>query len=92
MHLRIEVSMEIHREIFQKHGLFSSIGNKNFLSWVGARLKPLCVNENQYFYQENDPINGFYFMTKGCATFMVPWHNNAMYAVIDPEKSLVSQK
>lgn len=46
LHLKLEVSMEIHRDIFSKHSLFSTIGNKNFLSWVGSRLKPLCVNEN----------------------------------------------
>ena len=87
-HLRMEVFKEIHRDIFYKHDLFIMLGNKNFLAWIGQRIKPTFVNENQYIYQEGDQIDGFYFMTKGAAAFKIPWSNNVMYAIIDPEKSL----
>ena len=39
MHLRLEVSEEIHKENFLRFDLFKSIGNKNFLAWVSARMK-----------------------------------------------------
>ena len=42
VHLKLEVSEEIHRKNFQKFTLFNRLGNgnKHFISWVGARLKP----------------------------------------------------
>ena len=40
VHLKLEVSEEIHRKNFQKFTLFSKLGNKHFIAWIGARLKP----------------------------------------------------
>jgi len=39
MHLRLEISEEIHKENFKKFDLFKNLGNKNFLAWVSSRLK-----------------------------------------------------
>ena len=39
LHLKLEVSEEIHKESFKRFNLFKKIGNKNFLAWVSARLK-----------------------------------------------------
>jgi len=39
MHLRLEVSEEIHRENFMRFDLFKSIGNKSFLAWVSSKMK-----------------------------------------------------
>ena len=50
MHLRLEVSEEIHRDNFKRFDLFKAIGNKNFLAWVSARLKQQLVLESTYFY------------------------------------------
>ena len=40
VHLKLEVSEEIHRKNFAKYQLFAKLGNKHFIAWVGARLKP----------------------------------------------------
>ena len=40
VHLKLEVSEEIHRKNFAKFQLFTKLGNKHFIAWVGARLKP----------------------------------------------------
>ena len=39
MHLRLEVSEEIHRDNFMRFDLFKRIGNKSFLAWVSSRMK-----------------------------------------------------
>ena len=39
MHLRLEVSEEIHKENFKKFDLFMKLGNNKFLAWVSSRLK-----------------------------------------------------
>ena len=40
MHLRLEVSEEIHKESFEKFEIFKKIDlNGNFIAWISARLK-----------------------------------------------------
>jgi len=71
--------------------LFSSIGSKSFLIWIGKNLKPVFVQKGDYCYQEGDEINNFYFMTSGKAAFVRQKQQNAIYAVIDPDKSIENQ-
>ena len=39
MHLRLEVSEEIHKENFTHFDFFNDLGNKNFLASISSRLK-----------------------------------------------------
>lgn len=50
VHLRLEVSEEMYRDNFTKFDLFSKIGGKHFIAWVGSRLKPHLVTESSFFY------------------------------------------
>jgi len=34
VHLQMDITVEIHRELMDKYPLFQNIGNKSFLSWV----------------------------------------------------------
>jgi hypothetical protein len=36
VHLQMDITMEIYKELFEKFPLFSEIGNKNFLAWIGS--------------------------------------------------------
>lgn len=36
------------------------------------------------FYTEEDEIDGFYFMIKGLASFILPSMSNMIFAIIDP--------
>jgi len=40
MNLRNAVSHDIHHQYFKKYRFFREIGNKQFLGWIGSRLKP----------------------------------------------------
>ena len=84
MHLRLEVSEEIHKENFKKFDLFKTLGNKNFLAWVSARLKQQLVLESTFFYQKEDIIEHFYFSIKGVGAFVIMEQNNQVFQVIDP--------
>ena len=88
VHLKLEVSEEIYRDNFSKYNLFSLIGGKQFVAWVGSRLKPHLVTESSFFYQSGDVIDNFYFGLKGISTFVMP-NDFKICAVIDPEKSLI---
>jgi hypothetical protein len=45
VHLQMDITMEIHKELFMKFPLFSDIGNKNFLAWVGSCLNQEILTE-----------------------------------------------
>lgn len=48
----------------------------------------MILTQGQVIYTEQDQIDGFYFMTKGLASFSLPKYNNMIAAVIDPECAL----
>jgi hypothetical protein len=39
-HLRMKMSHDIHNQYFQKFRFFKEIGSKQFLGWIGSRLRP----------------------------------------------------
>ena len=84
----MDISVVIHASIFKQYPLFSNIGNKNFLAWIGSQLKQEILTEGQRIYQDSDIIDNFYFMNKGTAVFTIPKTNDLMFALIDPEKSI----
>ena len=84
MHLRLEVSEELHKESFKKFDLFKTLGNKNFLAWVSSRLKQHLFTEQTYFYHKGDAIDNFYFSIRGVGAFVMADMNNETFSVIDP--------
>ena len=50
INLQHDLGKEIHKTQFVKFDLFSSIGNKSFLTWIGQNLKPLYVQQDQMCY------------------------------------------
>lgn len=80
MHLRLEVSEEIHKESFVRFDLFKSISgsNKNFLAWVSSRMKQQLIPASSYFYQKGDLIDNFYFTIRGVGAFVMSDLNNEL--------------
>lgn len=39
-------------------------------------------------YDEDDEIDGLYFMTKGLSAFILPKLSGMIFAIIDPEKTV----
>ena len=85
MHLRLEVSEEIHKESFQRFNLFKKLGNKNFLAWLSARLKQQLFADSVYFYSKGDYIESFFFCIKGLGAFVLQDRNNEMISIVDPD-------
>lgn len=52
--LKMAMSQEIHRDMTQTFSFFERQPEKQFLSWVGHRLTPRIIQEEQYIYQETD--------------------------------------
>lgn len=46
----------------------------------------------QLIYNEDDEIDGFYFMIKGLASFILPSMSNMIFAIIDPEETITAHK
>ena len=80
--------MVVHKLIFAEHPLFINIGDKYFISWVSNNLKASTIIQSQYMYTEDDEIDGFYFLKKGLAAFILPKMSGMIYAVLDPEEQL----
>lgn len=70
--LRLDISEAIHRDYFDKFNLFSSIGGKNFLAWVAAKLRQHHETENVCLYEKGDNIESFFFGLKGVLCFVIP--------------------
>ena len=76
IHLRLEISEEIHKESFKKFDLFRKLGNKNFLAWVSARLKSQLSTASSYYYQKGDLVDNFYFVIRGIGAFVIAEADN----------------
>jgi len=92
MHLRLEVSEEIHKENFKKFHLFRSLGNKKYMAWISSRLKQQLYSESTYFYQKGDTIDSFYFSLKGVGAFVMSDMNNEIFSIVDPEMHMKMRK
>lgn len=42
-------------------------------------LKPICVQQDEYVYQEGDEVNCIYFLKEGVVGFVLPRHHNTKY-------------
>lgn len=88
LNLRLSLMMAVHNKAFENFPFFLKIGNRNFINWIYGYLKPMILTQGQVIYTEQDQIDGFYFMTKGLASYSLPKYNNMIAAVIDPERAL----
>ena len=89
MHLRLEVSEEIHKESFSKFDLFQKVGSKKFLAFVSSRFKQQLFTDSMYFYQRGDVVDNFYFAIRGIGAF-VSEMDNEMFALVDPDEQQAS--
>lgn len=48
--------MHIHRDIYTKFPYFFG-KDKNFIAWVGPKLKGIIVSDLEYIFKEGDDIN-----------------------------------
>jgi hypothetical protein len=81
------MSHEIHNQQFQKFRFFKEIGNKQFLGWLGSRLKPRVLPSEQFVFEENETGENFWFQTNGRSAFLMPDHQKA-FAFVDPAQKL----
>lgn len=42
-------------------------------------LKPICVQQDEYVYQEGEEINSIYFLKEGEVGYVLPRHHNIKY-------------
>ena len=92
LHLQMSITMELNKDTFARFPLFSKLGNKSYLAWIGSRFRALSLCEGQKVYQEGDDIETFYFMTTGQACFALSKQNSLFFAVIDPQSYQVELK
>ena len=50
---------------------FLSYKPKQFLAWLCPKLKPQLVQQDQYVFVDNEPIEGIYFLVKGAAGYVL---------------------
>jgi hypothetical protein len=67
--LKIELSLVIHKSIINKFKFFKD-KPKDFLAFLGPRLKPVKFLEGEYIYKEGDSIEEIYFLIKGKIGFV----------------------
>ena len=53
--LRIELAMEIHKDIYTNFAFFYG-KEKSFIAWIGPRLRPILASELEYIFKEGDEI------------------------------------
>lgn len=53
--LRIELAMEIHKDIYMNIEFFHN-KDKSFIAWIGPLLKPVFSSETEYIFKEGDDI------------------------------------
>jgi len=81
-HLQIKLSMEIHRNIYQKIDFFKH-KPKEFIAWCVPMLISVHFHCEQNIYSEGDSINNMYFIEKGSSAFVLPRYQNAAYIVVE---------
>lgn len=77
--LKISMAKEIHKDLSQTITFFERQPEPQFLSWVGHRLTPRIIQEEQYLYQETEPIQEVFFLLHGNVAYVLPRYNNATY-------------
>ena len=55
---------------------------KDFIADIGPRFQPKLVRIGGYIYEEGDPVNEIYFLTKGFAGFVIPKYNDMVIVTL----------
>lgn len=84
VNLRLEISMELHKNNFKKFDLFERTGKKHVLPWIASKMRPRYTTENTFLYQKGDTIDNFFFGLSGIFVFVVPEFKNTLCGVVDP--------
>lgn len=90
--LRMELSMTLHRQVFNKYTLFTDIGDRYYITWVSSHLTPSIMLVGQNIYHEEEEIDGFYFMIRGLAAWTLPKMSNMIYSIVDPGRETISKE
>ena len=80
--LRIELAYRIHQKILSGIEFFTG-KPKDFIAFVGRKLRPMRVKRGQYLYKSGDPLLEVYFLTKGEAAFVLPQCNDLAYLIVE---------
>ena len=76
--LKIEVSLFIHENTYKKIWFLQGQA-RTFIAFICPMLKPLCVQEDEYVYQEGDEVNCIYFLKEGAVGIVLPRFQNIKY-------------
>lgn len=77
--LKISMATEIHKDLALTFTFFQRQPEQQFLSWVGHRLTPRIIQDEQYLYQETESIQEIYFCVQGKTAYVLSRYNNAQY-------------
>ena len=69
--LRIELASRIHKKILAAVNFFKD-KPKDFIAFIGHRLRPIRIKRGQYIYKQGEPAIEIYFLTSGEAAFVLP--------------------
>jgi len=83
--LKYKLSAEIHKDVYNDFRFFRYAGSqkKSLLSWISHRLVPRLTPAFQYLYEEFEELNSIYFIKTEGFCYVLPFHNNAVYKVVD---------
>ena len=74
--------MHLYNEQYIKCPFFSKQDDA-FLSWVCPQFRHLFVPIDQIIFYEGDLLEEIFFLTKGCAGFILPYVHNLCYIEIE---------
>ena len=80
--LRIELAYRIHQKIWSCVNFFKE-KPKDFIAFVGHRLRPIRIKRGHYLYKKDDPVLEIYFMTSGEAAFVLPECDDLAFLMIE---------
>ena len=80
--LRIELAFRIHNKILSGIEFFKD-KPKDFIAFVGRKLRPIRVKRGQYLYKSGDPLLEVYFLSKGEAAFVLPQCSDLAYIIVE---------
>ena len=80
--LRIELAFRIHQKMLSDVKFFQE-KPKDFIAFVGHRLRPIRVKRGQYIYKQGEPVLEIYFLTSGEAAFVLTQCDDLAFLIIE---------
>ena len=56
---------------------------KEFIAFVSPMIDPYIFKEDEFIYKEEEEIELIYFLSRGVAGFVLPDHENMIYATLE---------